>query len=428
MTDQELERKLHGAFEKVTPNVLPAVLSQCAQQKGRVIPMKNNKKNTRSMWLRAGSLAAALVLILGLGLFLGRNTDTKAPVTTVVSLDVNPSLELQLQDDQTVLQVLAHNEEAQKVLGTMDLTGSSLDVAVNALLGSMLQNGYLSNLSNSILVSVEDQDPVRSARVQEAVTQKIQAVLSSDSMEASVLSQAVTPNDALSQLAKKYGISLGKARLIQQIITQNTRYTFEDLVGLTVHQLNLLSVSQGHHVEGITASGTASDGSYIGAEAAKTIALNHAGLQAQDVTDLDVELDLERGVMIYEVEFHTPQKEYDYHIQAVDGTILKSQQEDLLPANPPTPPAATITPEAAKAAALNHAGLQEQQITLYRYELDRDDGRLVYEISFLVGNMEYEYDIDAETGAVVSWERELEDDPYDLDDDWDDDEWDDDDD
>ena len=42
----------------------------------------------------------------------------------------------------------------------MDFSGSSLDVAVNAIIGSMLQNGYLNELANSVLISVDNNDPV----------------------------------------------------------------------------------------------------------------------------------------------------------------------------------------------------------------------------------------------------------------------------
>lgn len=64
-----------------------------------------------------------------------------------------------------------------------------------------------------------------------------------------------------------------------------------------------------------------------------------------------------------------------------------------------------LTPEEAKAAALAHAGITQAQ-AWQRTELDRDDGRLVYDVEFYAADREYDYEIDAFTGAVVKHEVE----------------------
>ena len=63
----------------------------------------------------------------------------------------------------------------------------------------------------------------------------------------------------------------------------------------------------------------------------------------------------------------------------------------------------------AKSIALNHAGLSENQAYDMDVELDDEDGRLVYEIEFKSGNMEYDYEIDAVSGAILKHEAELDD-------------------
>ena len=79
--------------------------------------------------------------------------------------------------------------------------------------------------------------------------------------------------------------------------------------------------------------------------------------------------------------------------------------------DPPVSPGQGETPtliskEEAKQIALNHAGLQASAITDYECELDRDDGKIIYEIIFDHGHVEYEYDIDATTVKVISWEKD----------------------
>ncbi len=66
---------------------------------------------------------------------------------------------------------------------------------------------------------------------------------------------------------------------------------------------------------------------------------------------------------------------------------------------------AGITAKDAKAAALKHAGIDEAQASDIDIDLDRDNGRLIYEVDFNSGGMEYDYDIDAETGAVISADK-----------------------
>ena len=63
----------------------------------------------------------------------------------------------------------------------------------------------------------------------------------------------------------------------------------------------------------------------------------------------------------------------------------------------------------AKSIALNHAGLRENQAYDMDIELDDEDGKLVYEIEFKSGNMEYNYEIDAASGAILKHETELDD-------------------
>ena len=67
-----------------------------------------------------------------------------------------------------------------------------------------------------------------------------------------------------------------------------------------------------------------------------------------------------------------------------------------------------ISVDRAKQIALNDAGVKESNAVFLRANLDWDDGRMQYEVEFYSGNTEYDYDIDAVTGAILSSDRELE--------------------
>lgn len=162
-------------------------------------------------------------------------------VASTVSLDVNPSIEIQVNEKNRVLDVVPMNEDGKTIIGEMDFRGNGLDVTVNALIGSMLKNGFISEISNSILVSVDSDDPEKSVSLREMLAAEIENLLSTSTFSGAVLTQGVTQTEELQKLAEEYGITLGKAQLINQIITQNTKYTFEDLASLTINELNLIS-------------------------------------------------------------------------------------------------------------------------------------------------------------------------------------------
>ena len=66
-----------------------------------------------------------------------------------------------------------------------------------------------------------------------------------------------------------------------------------------------------------------------------------------------------------------------------------------------------ITAEQAEQAALTHAGVTTAEANFRRTELDFDDGAYKYEVDFYVGNTEYEYEIDAKTGNIISFDKDI---------------------
>ena len=152
-------------------------------------------------------------------------------------------------------------------------------------------------------------------------------------------------------------------------------------------------------------SGTAASGD-IGEAAAKQAALSHAGLSESDVTFVKVERDYDDGRLVYEVEFYHGTNEYDYEIAASDGSIL-SYDYDAESYTPPKSSGASVTAEQAKQLAFSHAGVNEADVRALEMDTDHDDGRTVYEFEWKVGRTEYSCEIDASTGAVVSFEKEV---------------------
>ena len=72
----------------------------------------------------------------------------------------------------------------------------------------------------------------------------------------------------------------------------------------------------------------------------------------------------------------------------------------------PAPAAQRLTVEEAEALALAHAGFAADQVTHLRSEYEIDDGVPHYDVEFRVDRREYDYEIHAETGAVLSFEKD----------------------
>ena len=426
MTNDELNEKIRQACTHAAPDVLDAVLSDCNEQKGRVILMTTeNKKKTWAV--RMAGLAAGLCLILGGGLGV-RNYQVNHTVDATVSLDVNPSVEIKINQKERILDVIPLNEDGRTIVGDMDFSGSSLDVAVNAIIGSMLQNGYLNELANSVLISVDNNDPVRGMALQERLTDEVNKLLQTDSFRGAVLSQTVVKSDELQQMAEQYGITLGKAQLIQEILGKNSLHTFDELAPLSINELNILLGKEGAetHVEVV---GTASEKGYIGETKAKEIALAKAGVSESDLTFYTVGLDTHKGVMVYDVEFISGSYEFDCEVNAMTGEIVKFEKEydGVAVSNvsveehgkqsehsqtEENQAVSNISLEKAKEIALNHAGVKATDATFVKAKSDYEDGRAVFEIEFVVssGNTikEYDYEIAASDGSIISYDYDIE--------------------
>ena len=157
-----------------------------------------------------------------------------------------------------------------------------------------------------------------------------------------------------------------------------------------------------------TACANAGQLAYIGDEAARAAALTGAGLSTEAVTFLGTELASRDGVEYYLVSFTSGDSRYESQVDALSGVVIQSESMPLTQ-SASAPAEASITAEDAKAKALAHAGLAETDVTFIKAELDRDDGRLVYDVEFYTADYkEYDYEIDAATGEVVSYDYDVE--------------------
>lgn len=437
MTYQELEQQLAQALERTAPDSAEQVLARCEKQEERVIPMTEQKTKPKSL---RGLIAACLALVLAGGAG-GVYYQQTFAVTSVVSLDVNPSIELKANRNERVVSCTPLNAEAAVVLFSMDggddLKGAKLDVAVNAIVGALVREGYLDSLSSAILISVEDGDASRAARLQEELVASVDGMLRSQAPGAAVLSQVLDASAAQGARTGGSSVSSGKASLVRKVMEMNRtagdEAVFDQLALLSVEELNDLLETGAQQIP-------------IGRPAACRIAEEYAGTLELDSADADADPELDEFPAHYDVELKTAWGEFDYKIDAWTGAVLSGQRDILSlasasgtqtpapqvpdtqtpdaqrpgtqtpaaqPQSPAAPPAGTnppaaseVTESAAKTAVLEHAGLSESQVSWTKVERDFDDGQWEYELEFWCGDTEYDYTVRCSDGCILKHEHE----------------------
>ena len=343
MKKREIKKRLNQTFSNMVPDVLDNILAQCEErevmenmnlinknkeQKKEIIEKKKEKINFFRPKL-VGALATVVVCAFGIiGFTQYQNMNNS--VDSIIDFDVNPSIELKTNKKEEIIEVNALNEEGKTILKDMDLEKVDLDVGVNAIIGSMLKNNYITEAQNSILVSVKNDDETKAKQLEERVSNEINELLKAQNINGAVLSQMYNDDDTVEKLAQENNVSEGKANLINKIInagmkdSKGNAYTFDSLSKLSINELNLLLASKNVVLDKVSSIGTTNESQFIGGEKAKEIAFASAGVTATSVTNLEVELDCDDGILIYEVEFNAGRNEYEYDINAKDGNIVKS--------------------------------------------------------------------------------------------------------
>ena len=238
MTERELESKLKKAIENTTPNMLERAKSSC-----RKLPAAPQKAlNTKRAW-RYFAAAAAVVLLFAIGMVIGtvihNAPDNK--VFATVSIDVNPSLEIKINKEETVLDVIPLNDDAKKVIGEMDFSGASMELTVNALIGSMYRLGYLNDEHRTVLVSLDNEDAARAAYLLDQLTAQISSL--TEANNGRVIANTYESTADLKEIAERYNVPESKASLIARLLSADPSWADMRLGLFSIETLSRLIVS-----------------------------------------------------------------------------------------------------------------------------------------------------------------------------------------
>lgn len=393
LTDQEVEYMLAKAVVQQVPDIYQQASSAPITPLtvvDEIVPRQFPRQRLR--WQRLAAACVLLVLCAG-GIFSWLWFSTKA----VVSIDVNPSVALSLNRFEYVIDTQAGNTDGAEVLDDLSLKNLKLSTALDALMGAMSRKGYLDDQAQ-ISVFVDGSDDDFNRELYDEITEDL-AHLAPDAV--TQVGESATNEQATEQPA-------GNEQATEQPSAEQT--TEQPATDQTTEQ-----TAAEQPITGQTGEQQPQQSASITEEQAKEIAASHAGVAVADLTFHSVSLEEDDGRRVYDVEFYSGSTEYDYEIDAATGDILSydndvenfsiPQQQNAQGAQS----AATgsyIGEDAAKAAALQRAGLTEDQVRWEKCELDEDDGRFSYELEFSSGQHEYECEVEAFTGEILNFEQD----------------------
>lgn len=392
MKNKNIKDELYNIFDNLIYSSFDNVAHKVKNNKGVVLNMK--KENNKKLFYGLG-FGFACVIMLFIGIIFFKNNSNIA----VIGIDVNPSLELGINSKNKVVSVNTNNDDAIKVIGDMNLKGTDALIAMNAIFGSMVKNGYINDSENSILISLVDGE-----YNVDKLANDVYNHLQNEKINSSILTLNTNTSDYDNELSKKYNISVSKVKLIKSIINKNSLYRFEDLSKLNTNELNILANNSINKSEEVSTIGSASTSKYISIDIVKDIVFKHAKVENKNIVNLEIEYDYENGNMIYDVEFDCNNIEYDYEVDAVSGKILESEIENKnKDSNNNNNSSNTyLSKDKIKEIALKKANVSKYYD--YDIEFKFKGGTPIYEVEFETDSAEYDIKINAKNGNIIKYE------------------------
>ena len=382
-----MEKDLQEAVQNLIPNDLFTRITAELDSKEegakmeKVLVRRIERKSTSPGLKTVMQLAAAcvaLILVVG-GIFYYRGN---LMVDSLVDLDVNPGIELLTNQKNRVLEAYATNGDGDKVLSGMDLQNVDLQVALNAIVGSMVQQGYMTKDTKGVLVTVQNKDQKKADNLRKLVVKEMEIALSTEDMNAAVFHQVISSqNNNASAFARKNNISLGKAVFVLNLANKASSLNAKELAKMKISEIAKLVADKNIDIRDI-----------IEYDSDDSLWENIA----------DAIEDINEGDDDYFVVAPQQGSTQAVQVQPTETQAAVAQTQTQPQTQAQTQPQTQAAPQRisadkAKAIAFGHAGVSAGQVRELSVEYD-DDG--VYEIDFKAGNMEYDYEIGAVDGSI----------------------------
>ena len=298
MKEKEIKKIINDSIREETPDFLTKIKSECKKIKQIEPVVKEERVEKKSFNFNfafkkiAFTFAACLIFVFGIVIGNIELAQPGVEVGASIYLDVNPSVEVKVDENKKVIECIAGNEDGEKIISNLNLTGVDINTALYAIVGSMYTNGYLKVDANSILISVNNYNSDTGIVLNDISEQINNIFKENESMNCSIIAQQIETDESIEEKSKSYKVSVGKMHLIEKIVQNIGLYTeenIEELAKMSIHELDLIYQSYKENKEDVEkehVSGAPSG--YIGRDTALEYVIEHLSISKNDIRSYDI--------------------------------------------------------------------------------------------------------------------------------------------
>lgn len=339
MWDNELKNNINSAFEAIVPDgQFEKITAKISVSEERT-QINMTKRKNKSIFLLPAAACLLFALVFGL-------IYQESKIDSLILIDINPSIEMSLNKNEKVVDVEGVNEDAKAILSNLDLKKTDIDEAINEIVSAVSEGGYLDGENNGILVTVINDDTSKADNLRKTVVDDIANALTQNETSAQVVNQTVVVTDEVRKFANDNYISYGKAVFIMKLAEKDSTLNTVDLVKMGITELSVL--------------------------------VEEKNIDISDFCDVSENLYENIHDAIVDIQDSVIQDN-----ELLSNTVVKSKDD-------------------AKLAALTHAKLKTGDVKNLSAEIYKVGNRNVYWVGFEYDGVTYNYDIDAETGEIIS--------------------------
>ena len=242
MKKQNIESRIVESLNERTPDTLNAIKKSHDFR----IPEKTKKSLFDYLSLKRFSYSLATIFILVVLVVLAFSSQASTPVVaSTITVDINPSIQITLDEDDMVINVTAINTDGEEIVNKdIEFRGLTLDRTIEIIIRSAYERGFIveSDEENIILISVESKNEEVRGRLEVKLEEKISNEVNKYGPVVRVIKERhsnITNEqiDQLVQTAKNNNISVAKLLLIRKIIALDSTRSLEELKSFSIRQL-----------------------------------------------------------------------------------------------------------------------------------------------------------------------------------------------
>jgi hypothetical protein len=215
------------AEESLIKNTQEFLIKEVAkkQEKGRVRTMFPMKK--------LATLVCSVILLIVCTT--GAYAYYQTPVS-YISVDINPSVELGVNAFDKVVKITGYNEDGLVILQNQDIIGEDVNTAVNSLITSASENGYIAEDGSTVVaITIESDDDEKATELEEEAEEAAKEALEDEEKTAEVYKERTRLS--LREEAEKYEITPGKLNLIKKLQETDSTATVEQYKDASVKEI-----------------------------------------------------------------------------------------------------------------------------------------------------------------------------------------------